>query len=140
MKQKFKEVVYDFFTELFNRLFQKTPKFFKWWIRIGAIAVFISGVPDILIELDITLPPIIKAFADKVVWVSGIVVMLMAKLPVQRPPVAQTESGKPVVVTDEKTLPFTTKDEEKVMGEAIPPPPVAEDVPDDGGASDGGES
>jgi|SRR5687767_7251708 len=116
--------------ESWNRFFGDTPPYFKPIMIIGAVATTISGIPDALVEMNVTLPTVIKVLADKVIWIAGIVAFIVAKLPVQRTPVGQTEEGKAIMVSDEKALPFTADAESKQVLKAEPPVEVLPEVPE----------
>lgn len=76
-------------TEVFNRFALKTPKFFQVWQWIGIAAAAVAGLPALLVEfqtnLGITLPVWVVTISDKAVWLSGIIIWVMAKLPVKNP-------------------------------------------------------
>jgi hypothetical protein len=116
--------------ESWNRFFGDTPPFFKPIMVLGAVATAIAGIPDALIQMNVQLPSFIKAFADNVIWIAGIVAFVIAKLPVQRPAVGQTEEGGAIMVTDEKSLPFTADAESKQVLKTEPPPQVLPEVPE----------
>jgi hypothetical protein len=75
--------VWAFLKELFQRLGQKTPAFFKviGWIST-AIAV-LTGLPIVLADLGITLPDAIQAFANKTIAIAAIVGKVISMLTVK---------------------------------------------------------
>lgn len=115
-----------FVQETLQRLFNKSPKFFKVWNLINAVVAVVAGIPALLIQLDIILPPdkhwvavLIKLSATAGTW--G---YLMGKLSVERPVV--TQEGLVVEPKKEIALAYTDKVETKqlmkqdVIREAVP--------------------
>lgn len=123
-------IVLDFFKELLNRLFSKSPKFFKVLQVFSACLTFAGYVPSMLQRwIGVPVPGHIIHLFEDIANYAG-VFFLGVMLPVAQKPVAQTAEGEAIKVTDEKKMPFTAKAETKVMEAAIPPPSV-KDVPDE---------
>jgi hypothetical protein len=122
--------ILNFLQEIVGRWAKKSPKFFKWWQRISLGLTLVSGVPWVLKSFNIDLPPTIEPLASKFFTGVGAGLFLMSQMPVQNHPVGQTTVGKPIVVIDEKKLPFSAKVEEKEVQEQVPQPPVMENVPE----------
>lgn len=118
-----------FLVELINRIKAKSPKFFFVLSVITASLTGLGWVPTMLRDwFNFEMPPnLVVMCQDIAKYATGFFAASM--LPVKSPPVAQTPAGAPVIVTDEKKLPFTTKSEEKKIEKAVPPPPVV-DVPE----------
>lgn len=119
----------NFLREALERVFQKSPKFFKWWQIISGIFTVLTGIPWALEQFNITLPPPFDAMANKAIAFFSAGALFMAQFPVKATAVAQTQEGKAVTVLDTNKLPFTEKSEAKDVKETVPPPPVA-DVPE----------
>lgn len=122
-------IIIDFFRESLNRLFSKSPKFFKIFQLFAAALTFAGYVPSMLQRwFGVEVPgTTITMCEDVAKYAAGF--FLAVLLPVAQKPVAKTEEGEAIKVTDEKRMPFTAKAETKVMDEAVPPPPV-KDVPE----------
>lgn len=122
-------VITDFFRESLNRLFSKSPKYFKVAQFITALLALAGFVPRILQKyFNIEIPNHTEELCKDIgIFFSGFFGAVL--LPVAQKPVAKTEEGEAIKVTDEKRMPFTAKAETRVMQEAVPPPPV-KDVPE----------
>lgn len=122
-------IIIDFFRESLNRLFSKSPKFFKIFQLFAASLTFAGYIPSMLQRwFGVEVPgPTITLCEDIAKYAAGF--FAAALLPVAQKPVAKTEEGEAIKVTDEKRMPFTAKAETKVMQDAVPPPPV-KDVPE----------
>lgn len=122
--------------ELVLRFGAKNPKFFNILAWLGAVAALLTGLPLFSAQLEavgIFLPEAWEAIQSKVVFWAGIVVTLMANLPVQNIPVARGEEvlpdakpGDVVTVAKVDKMPFTTaveakKIEEMKADEQVPP-------------------
>lgn len=124
------QAIVKFLQETLQRIFQKSPTFFKWWQIITGVLTCIAGIPFLMTNLGITLPEPFATMSNKAVTFAGGGAFFMSLMAVRQVPVAQTEEGKGIVVIDEKKLPFTAKSEEKKVQETVPQPPVIENVPD----------
>lgn len=94
-----------FLAELVNRLFSKTPTFFKVIQIVSGLTVLIAGLPGFLESLGIPLPAALTLLESKIVAISGIVSFFIASLPVTT---AGATSG-----TTSAALPFTTDKDKK---------------------------
>src|SRR4030095_4165871 len=103
--------------ENLQRLFLKSPKFFKIWQLVSGGLMLLSGVPYLLTALGITLPEPLSTMSNKAVTFAAAGALLMSSLTVKTPAVAQTEEGQAVIVHDEKKMPFTTKTEAQEIKE-----------------------
>lgn len=99
--------------ESLQRLFAKSPTFFKWWNIINGVLALIAGIPSLLITFDVVLPPDVKwvKVLMNVVAAAATWGFLMSKMTVQRPTVLKT--GDVVGPDKETKLPFTEKAEAK---------------------------
>lgn len=122
--------VRDWLVESFYRLTTKSPKFVMILSMIFALLSFAGKIP---IALDrwfgITAGEHFVNICNDIskTCMGGFLGTLFAAKPTL---VAQTDNGKAVMVSDEKKMPFTSKAEKKDVDKAMPPPPVAPDVPD----------
>jgi hypothetical protein len=91
--------VVAFIKELYKRFALPSPRFFQVVQAIGMVAAFIGFIPDILMYLEITPNPIFSRYLALALKVSGIVVKLLAKLPVEN-------AGKVAATTNK--MPFTS--------------------------------
>lgn len=108
----------NFLSEFLNRLFLKSPKFFVIWQNIGLVLTFISGIPELLGRIDAnfgtnimaSLPDVVEKFANKTIFVAGVVMFLMSKIAVKPAnPTPVTPSGeKYSQKPNAEVLPFTT--------------------------------
>lgn len=123
-------IIIDFFRESLNRLFSKSPLFFKVAQLISACLAFAGFVPRILQSyFNIEIPNHTEELCKDIgIFFTGFFGAVL--LPVKQKPVAKTEEGEAIKVTDEKKMPFTAKAETKEMAETVPPPPV-KDVPEE---------
>lgn len=121
--------VLSFFVELFNRLRTKSPKLFKVLQVFAGSLTFLGYVPSMLQRwLNVEVPGhLITMCEDISKYATGFFVAVL--LPVKTKPVAQTEEGEAIKVTNEKKMPFTAKAEAESVKETVPQPPVV-DVPE----------
>jgi type II secretory pathway component PulC len=125
---------FNWLRETLQRLFMKSPTFFKIWQIISTITMVLAGVPYILTALGIHLPEPFSTMSNKIVTFCAATALFMSSLTVKTQPVAQTEEGKAVTVLPTNKLPFTQNTEAQEVKDAMPPPPVAnvpepEDIP-----------
>ena len=73
----------DFIKELIARLFSKNPIFFKIIQVISALVVIITGLPEFLTSIGITLPSNLLALENKTIAIASIVAMIIAQFPTQ---------------------------------------------------------
>lgn len=116
--------VHSFFIELLNRIRTKSPKFFLILSIIGAALTGLGWLPTMLRDwFNIEMAPnFVVMCQDIAKYATGF--FAASVLPVKSVPVGQTPEGSPIIVTDEKKLPFTAKAEDKRVEETVPPPPV----------------
>lgn len=119
---------WDFISETLQRLFQKSPRFFKWWQIISGSFAVLSGIPYLLVQFNVNLPEPFATMSNKAITFFAAGAWFMSKLTIKSPPVGQTKSGEAVTVLDKSKLPFTTKSEAKDVEQTVPPPPVITNV------------
>lgn len=88
----------DFFKELFSRLGQKSPKFFKSIQIVAGILTVLSGVPALLDTFHVVIPFFLTEQWVKFVAIAAAVGTFLTGLPVENPSVPSTTK-----------LPFTAK-------------------------------
>lgn len=70
----------NFLTETIKRFLSKNPSYFKVINIILGITIILTGLPDVLAELQITLPVWASVFASKTIAVAAIVGRLLTQL------------------------------------------------------------
>lgn len=105
-----------FLQELLQRFFTKSPKFFRIWQMITAIAAAITGIPETLAYFNITLPPALSIFENKFIAAVSTGMFIMSAMTSQSK-IAGTRNGEPVKQTDACALPFTAAQEKKVSNQ-----------------------
>lgn len=91
-----------FLAELVNRLFSKTPWFFKVIQIVSGLTVLVAGLPGFLETIGIPLPAALTLLESKVVAISAIVSLFISSLPVVTS-----------ATTPPAALPFTASKETK---------------------------
>jgi len=107
--------VLTFLREFIQRLFTKSPKFFKIWTLISGALVLITGIPAFItmLPVGITIPDIFNQGVTTAVRYAGTGVLLMSLLTTQSKPGAITDGGVVIKSTDSNQLPFTAATEMK---------------------------
>jgi len=108
--------VLSWLQENLQRLFVKSPLFFKIWALISGSLILITGVPDFINMLHINgfeIPNLWDAAITKAVGWASRGVFLMSILTSQSKPAAITDQGEVIKSTDTKKLPFTSAIEQK---------------------------
>ena len=100
-----------FLSELLQRLFAMSPKFFEKFQWISGAAAAVTGIPAILTSLGVSLPAPFNIFENKVVAICSAIVLFMSMLPTATPTVSVTSDGKVLKSTDAAKLPFTAQNE-----------------------------
>lgn len=70
----------NFLTETIKRFLSKNPSYFKVINIILGITIILTGLPDMLAELQITLPVWASVFASKTIAVAAIFGRLLTQL------------------------------------------------------------
>ena len=116
-----------FLQENLQRLFTKSPLFFKIWTYISLALVLITGVPDLINAIgdSVVIPDLWNLKITAAVAWSSRAALFMSLLTTQSTTVAVTEDGTGLKATDATALPFTAKNEAKVADkQALTPPTV----------------
>lgn len=103
--------ILTFLQETLQRLFTKSPVFFRVWTIFFSALTLVTGVPALLEYFGVTLPPDIAILASKTIAYIALVAAFMSKLTTQSAAVATTTNGTIVKKTDVKALPFTAAQE-----------------------------
>lgn len=124
----------DWVIETIQRWRMKRPKYFIYLSRIGDIAVMLTGLPYLLVQVEdifkVTLPPILTLLSSKLAFGIGIGVSIASRLTVKSTVVAQTSQGDAVTVMDKTNMPLTEKSEAKDIALIQPPPEVMPEIPE----------
>lgn len=102
-----------FLVELYKRMALKSPKFFQVLQAIGMTAALVTGIPLFIQQLEmftglkIALPDVVNHWIVRVVFWCGIVIKVMAKLPVTDPSKPVTPDGR--IAAARKVMPYTEK-------------------------------
>lgn len=120
--------ILTFFREFFQRLFIKSPMFFRVFQIITASLTFAGYIPSMLQRwFNVEVPGhIITLCEDIAKYATGF--FLSAALTAETKPLAVMEDGDVLKKTDEKKLPFTKRHEEKAKEKLSEIPKVAEVV------------
>jgi hypothetical protein len=76
------DALLKFFAELSLRFFSKTPWFFKVVQLLSIAVALILGLPQLLADAGVTLPPHIEEITSEVVFYAGIIAAFIAQLTV----------------------------------------------------------
>ena len=124
-------VILLFLQENLQRLFQKSPFFFRIWSGFFLILVLITGVPEfikwltegVLVITDIWNIKITMAVA----WASR-TALFMSMLSAKGTIVAKTEDGSILRQTNTDKLPFTDAQEQKIVNKMNGTLPVINNI------------
>lgn len=111
-----------FLQETLQRLFTKSPLFFRVWTYISLALVLITSVPEIINYISgvITIPDLWNAQITLIVAWASRVALFMSLLTTQSKVTAKTEDGVLLKTTNDTSLPFTNKAEKKADTENLP--------------------
>lgn len=109
--------ILPFLQEILQRLKHKSPRFFQIFNVINGLLALFAGIPAILTEFDIILPPHWAAIVLKLAGMAGGWGWIMTKLTVQRDPVTDTDGQ--VLQNSKAALPFTKKAEQKLVDKVL---------------------
>lgn len=113
--------ILSFLQETLQRLFTKSPKFFKIWMIISGTLVLITGIPDWIRFTGITIPNLWNHDVTLAVAWASRAATFMAILTSKSPIVAVTVGGNVLKATDDTKLPFTAAVEQKAaVKEQVP--------------------
>ena len=104
-----------FLQETLQRLFTKSPLFFKIWTWISLVLVLITGIPELVNYISgvITIPEIWNTQITLAVSWASRAALLMSLLTTQSKITEFKPDGTALKQTDSKMLPFTSKVESK---------------------------
>lgn len=112
MQQK-QNMILAFLQEMFQRFATRSPRFFKIWQVVTAVATLVTGVPEFLAFIGVTLPESLTVLQDRVVGAFSTGLFIMSMMTTQSKPVGVTADGSVIKVTNDKLLPFTARSEDK---------------------------
>jgi hypothetical protein len=112
-----KLTIISFLSELIQRLFTKSPLFFKIWSGLSTVLILITGLPD-FINLFVTttgakIPDLWNAEVTLIVRYASAGMLFMSVLSTQSKPTYINADGGVNKITDPKQLPFTAASEQK---------------------------
>lgn len=112
-----------FLQENLQRLFTKSPLFFKIWTYISLLLVLVTGIPELVNAISgvIVIPDLWNEHITLIVSWASRGILFMTLLTTQSKTVAQTVNGVALKETDAKSLPFTAKNETKIVNEQSVP-------------------
>lgn len=123
----------DWFVETIQRWKMKRPKYFVYLSRIGDIAVMLTGLPYLFVQIEdhfgVTMPEFLTVLSSKLAFGIGLGISFASRLTVKSTVVAQTKEGDAVTVMDKTNLPLTEKSEAKEIANTEPPPKVMPQIP-----------
>lgn len=107
--------ILTFLQENLQRLFTKSPMFFKIWTLIAGVFVLITGIPELLnaLPFDLHIPDVWNERTTIAVKWASRAAAAMALLTTKGIPVGITPGGNVLKVTNETKLPFTAALEKK---------------------------
>lgn len=103
----------SFITEIFTRLKSKSPKFFQIWQWIFGAIIAITGIPEFLKMINVSVSEPFSGPINRIVAICSAIVFIFAKLPVKSDPVTVTSDNKLLTKVPEDKLPFTEGQEKK---------------------------
>lgn len=117
-----------FLQENLQRLFTKSPMFFKIWTYISLTLVLVTGVPDLINAIgdSVVIPDLWNIKITAAVAWSSRAALFMSLLTTQSTTVALNEDGIGLKATNATALPFTAKNEAKVVDQQVLTPPTVD--------------
>ncbi len=112
--QKQSSDVWLFLYELYKRMALKSPKFFQVLQTIGMVVALITGIPlaiqqaEMFLGLKIALPEVVNHWMVRVVFACGLIVKIMAKLPVIDSSSYTQQTNNGAAAPKYEVLPFTS--------------------------------
>ena len=105
------------FIETLNRIFTKSPKFFRIWQMVAGAVALVGWIPSTLELVGIAIPEPYTGTTARIIKWCGTIALFMASLPTQSKVVAIDECGDAMKQTDKKELPFTARQEDKQVAQ-----------------------
>jgi hypothetical protein len=103
----------SYLVELISRLRTKKPKFFVYLQYVTAAASAVTGLPALLVQWGVTLPPATLILENKFVAACSVGVFIASQLTSSSPTETVTADGAVLKQTNAKELPFTAQNEIK---------------------------
>lgn len=111
--------VLAFLQELFQRLYTKSPLFFRIIQWVTGIALLITGIPAFLGMLNVHLPALWSDKLNQVIAYISAGMYFVSLLTTQSKSVGITDAGQVVKKTNEQLLPFTAAAEQKAAEKKV---------------------
>lgn len=103
-----------FLQEMVQRLFLKSPKFFRVWQLISGALVLITGIPQLLAAFSVKLPEEINNnLTTAIGWASRGIFIMSLMTTQSKPAAIDSETGEVLKKTNSERLPFTANSEIK---------------------------
>lgn len=102
-----------FLQESLQRLFKKSPKFFRIWQIVLGFTALVTGLPALLESFGIVLPEALTILQNKIIGAITFGGAIMTMLSTSSTVVGVAPNGEVLKKTDQKALPFTAQNEEK---------------------------
>lgn len=113
-----------FLKELFLRFSTKSPKFFRIFQLISGVCGAVTGLPEVLSGLGISLPENLTVLQNKAVAYAAMGVFFTSLMTSQSKTMGTKEDGTVLKQTDDTKLPFTAANEVKVAAKMPDDKPV----------------
>jgi hypothetical protein len=111
----------NFLIELFSRLRTKKPKFFIVLQWLTAFMGAVTGLPALLIQWGVTLPPALTILENKFVAACSVGFFIASQLTSASPAATVTSDGAVLKQTNAAQLPFTAQVEvKKAQDDQVP--------------------
>jgi hypothetical protein len=101
----------NFLVELVSRLRTKKPKFFVYLQYLTGFMGAVTGLPALLIQWGVTLPPAATVLENKFVAACSAGFFIASQLTTANPIAAVTKDGAVLKQTDAVVMPFTAQHE-----------------------------
>jgi hypothetical protein len=92
-----------------QRLFKKSPKYFRWWQRLTGFITAVTGLPALITAAGITLPPAATVLENKIISIFAMGMFFMTLFPTQTTINSISPQGVPNQQLNPKVMPFTLK-------------------------------
>jgi hypothetical protein len=105
--------ILNFLVELFSRLRTKKPKFFVYLQYLTAAMGAVTGLPGLLVQWGVSLPPAMTILENKFVAACSVGFFIASQLTTANPTATVTADGTVLKQTDPSKMPFTAQTEVK---------------------------
>ncbi len=101
----------NFLIELVGRLRTQKPRFFVYLQYITAAMGAVTGLPGLLMQWGVTLPPAMTILENRFVAACSVGFFIASQLTTSSPVQAVTKDGAVLKQTDASKMPFTAQNE-----------------------------